>query len=141
MTRPAKFTYQTRTDKVAKRIGDETAQIGWLIAQAGREATVELLSGMRTGKLYKKPGTNVWYRASAPGEPPAVMFGDLRRSIKPEVEVVARVVKSKWGSDMLKAPRLEAGDLSVNLKPRPFIEPSIKKAWPKIERILQRKWW
>lgn len=38
------------------------------------------LTGERTGKMYKVPGTNTYYRASVPGQPPATRLGDLRRS-------------------------------------------------------------
>ena len=41
----------------------------------------ENLRGGRTGKRYKKPGTNVYYTASAPGEFPAVQFGQLIGSV------------------------------------------------------------
>jgi len=44
-------------------------------------AILEKLSGQRTGKRYLVPGTSVTYQASAPGEPPATMLGNLRKSI------------------------------------------------------------
>lgn len=37
----------------------------------------------RSGKVYRKPASNKTYTASAPGEPPALRTGDLRRSFRP----------------------------------------------------------
>jgi len=41
-------------------------------------SVVELLSGTRSGRVYRVPGTKKTYRASAPGEPPAQRTNTLR---------------------------------------------------------------
>lgn len=46
-----------------------------------RKVRENLRGGGRSGKRYKKPGTNVYYTASAPGEYPAIQFNQLRDSV------------------------------------------------------------
>jgi hypothetical protein len=44
-------------------------------------AIKERLSGQRSGRLYVVSRTGLEHQASAPGEPPGVLFGNLRNSI------------------------------------------------------------
>ena len=57
---------------------------GYRAANVLRSASLEVLRGQRGGKIYRKPFTKkATYQASAPGEPPAVRSGTLRRSWQP----------------------------------------------------------
>lgn len=99
--------------------------------------TKEKLSGKRTGRVYRVPGTNRTYTASAPGEPPAVMTGQLRTSIKYRI-VGDMKVTGEVGSELKKAVELEFG--TERIKPRPFLRPTFQEELPKIKNILSRRW-
>lgn len=100
--------------------------------------TKEKLSGKRTGRVYRIPGTNRTYTASAPGEPPAVMTGQLRSSIKYRIVGELQVLRGEVGSELKKAVELEFG--TKKIKPRPFLLPTFQEELPKIKEILSRKW-
>ena len=99
--------------------------------------TKEKLSGDRSGRTYRVPGTKKTYTASAPGEPPAVATGQLRSSIKYRIVGDMRVT-GEVGSGLKKAPMLEFG--TKKMKPRPFLRPTFQEELPKIKEILSRKW-
>lgn len=99
----------------------------------------EKLSGPRTGRVYKVPGTlHKTYTASAPGEPPAVMLGQLRQSIKFAIDATIKGIVGLVGSDLKKAPMLEYG--TSRIKPRPFLRPTFQENIDSIKAILSRKW-
>ena len=80
----------------------------------------------RSGKVYRKPASNKTYTASAPGEPPALRTGDLRRSFRPlaksEIVQSARhphrcevcAVPGRWNQQNFPAP-LRGGDQAEGL--------------------------
>lgn len=93
----------------------------------------------RSGKLYRKPHTaNATYRASAPGEPPALRTGDLRRSWRPlpYAEMVAGEKQYTPGihTDVKYAPMLENG--TAKIAPRPFQDEIKQQAWPEVKQIF-----
>jgi len=100
--------------------------------------TKEKLSGKRTGRVYRVPGTNRTYTASAPGEPPAVATGQLRSSIKYRIVGELQVLRGEVGSELKKAVELEFG--TKKIKPRPFLRPTFQEESPKIKNILSRRW-
>ena len=77
------------------------------------------------------------YRASAPGEPPAVRSGDLRRSWRQrtasESTGKSLTVKPAITTDVKYAPWLDEG--TDRMAPRPFEDPIIEDAKPKIKAI------
>ena len=99
--------------------------------------TKEKLSGKRTGRVYRVPGTNRTYTASAPGEPPAVATGQLRSSIKYRI-VGDMKVTGEVGSELKKAVELEFG--TKRIKPRPFLRPTFQEELSTIKNILSRRW-
>ena len=99
--------------------------------------TKEKLSGKRTGRVYRVPGTKKTYVASAPGEPPAVMTGQLRTSIKYRI-VGDMKVTGEVGSELKKAPMLEFG--TRKMAARPFLRPTFQEELPEIKNILSRRW-
>ena len=103
-----------------------------------RNTTLETLSGTRTGRTYKVTGTSRTYTASAPGEPPAVQLGDLRKSVKAGVDREGGSVFGYVGTELLKGPMLELG--TTNMEPRPWLRPSFEKSLDKIKDILTRVW-
>lgn len=103
-----------------------------------RNQTLETLSGSRTGRTYKVPGTDRTYTASAPGQPPAQASGELRQSIKTSVRGEGKKLIGLVGSDSKHAAPLEFG--TRNMAARPWLRVSFEKALPKIKSILSRKW-
>jgi len=138
MNRKARVGFQSNTNNVVKSIEDVAARRMWQALNHVRSVTVETLSGTRHGKVAQVPGTSRTYIQSAPGEPPAVMLGDLRRSIKIQMEAKRDRLIGYVGSELEKAPKLEFG--SGALKPRPYLRPSFQKAKQRIEEIMGRRW-
>lgn len=76
----------------------------------------------RGGRTYVKINPNRTHKASAPGESPATDLGFLVRSIQIEPDLQnLRVRILSLHSIAPYAKRLEYGDLSRGLQPRPFM--------------------
>ena len=95
------------------------------------------LSGPRSGKKYRVPGTKRYYTASAPGEPPAVRTGRLRNSIKYKLVRGFMRAKGEVGSSLDYAAQLEFG--TSKMAPRPYLRPTYEKERQTIKRILAGK--
>ena len=148
-------------EKSVKKISREVISRGKRSANALRNAELQVLSGQRSGKVYKKPGTygksrskatreligehghqlrgGQLYRASAPGEAPARRNGDLRKSFASYTETSPRggngiTVSAGIRSNTEYADVLERG--SARMARRPYREAIIEKARPEIERIF-----
>lgn len=92
-----------------------------------RNEWLSVLSGSRSGRTYRIPGTRRTYTASAPGEAPAVRFGDLRRSIKITEPVKdGNDIKCYVGSDLIKALHLELG--TRKMRPRPHFRVAVENS-------------
>jgi hypothetical protein len=128
-------------DTVAGIVGQVTAQAksrGFRAANELRNAALQVLRGQRSGRIYKRPHSSSTYTASAPGEPPAVRTGGLRVSWKQQArsEKDGKTVKIRpaiW-TDKKYAPILQEG--THKMAPRPFEEPIIEKAKPKVMTIF-----
>ena len=103
-----------------------------------RSATIEILSGTRSGRIYNVLGTHRQYTASSPGEPPAVQMGDLRKSVKGGVEKEGKSVIGYVGTDLEKGPMLEFG--TRNMSARPWLRPSFEKSSDTIKGIFSKVW-
>ena len=103
----------------------------------GRNQVAKNLSNAtgRTGRRYKKPGTNVWYTASAPGEYPALRFNDLRRSYRVKNISPSEV---QVGSDEEHSLILEKKP--VNKGGRPHLKRSLDEAKPAMLAKLAQRW-
>lgn len=101
------------------------------------------LSGNRSGRVYRVPGTKTLYTASAPGEAPASRTGTLRNAIVMKVTktvntVAAHVGPKKLGPDPGYAFYLEFG--TRKMSPRPFLRPVFKEEKGQVEFILKQGW-
>lgn len=110
--------------------------------------------GPRTGRIYVVPASNFRgrggrsnprknpprHQASAPGEPPAWMNGDLAKSIThsaPKWE--GWIVWTEVGSNKVYARRLEWGGIDsrgIRILPRPYFAPVVLREEEAISRIL-----
>lgn len=129
-----------------------------------RNSALIILRGSRSGRVYKLPGTygkrmskstkaligdyghklkgGRLYRASAPGEPPAVRFGHFRQSWQPTTRALFGSYIARIESDMrtdngkyLLGEILEEGSPGGQMAPRPYQEKILEHAEPKVYRI------
>ena len=96
-----------------------------------RNATLEVLRGSRTGRVYRTPRGSR-YTASAPGEPPAPRTGTLRRSWRPVVSGNNPAIES----NVRYAAYLEYG--TSKMARRPYEEKIVELATPHILRIYSK---
>lgn len=124
-------------------VGDEIERIAKLrvfaAAQHYRSSMLETLGGARSGREYRVRGTRRTYTASAPGEAPASMLGDLRRSVRvSQPETTLDGVRCAVGSDLDKALMLEKG--TSRMAARPAWEPTMRREAGNIAAILEARW-
>ena len=144
MTTPKKASGRLKivVDDTVKKVNREAASRGMRAVNAIRNAELEVLSGKRSGRVYRKPHTKSHYTASAPGEPPARRTGNLRLNWKGTVE------SSSTGSGLRVTAVLESQERystylengTRRMAPRPFKQPISEKAMPEIERIYHEKY-
>jgi hypothetical protein len=111
-----------------------------------RTKTLEVLSGQRSGREYRKPGTKKTYIASAPGEPPAVRFGRLRTSVLMKLikrfgshaSYVGIPNRTKSGEKLAYGVMLEFG--TYNMAPRPWLSVAFKQSRHEVKKILSSRW-
>lgn len=99
-------------------------------------------SGQRTGKVYKVPGTQRKYTASAPGQAPAVMLGNYINSITHKVEMGADTITGTVGTNMKQGKRLEFGFVGTDSKGRRYNQaprPHFKVTYEKNKQKIQNK--
>lgn len=99
------------------------------------------LSGPRSGRVYRVSKTGRLHVASAPGEPPAVLYGRLRQSIAHTGPTwQGLTVSAEVGTNVIYARPLEFGFVNahgVRVLARPHFEPTRLRTEPAIERILE----
>lgn len=144
MTTPKKASGRLKiaVDDTVKNVNREAASRGVRAVNAIRNAELEVLSGKRSGRVYRKPHTKSHYTASAPGEPPARRTGNLRLNWNGTVE------SSITGSGLRVTAVLESQERystylengTRRMAPRPFKQPISEKAMPEIERIYHEKY-
>lgn len=144
MTTPKKASWRLKiaVDDTVKKVNREAASRGMRAVNAIRNAELEVLSGKRSGRVYRKPHTKSHYTASAPGEPPARRTGNLRLNWNGTVE------SSSTGSGLRVTAVLESQERystylengTCRMAPRPFKQPISEKAMPEIERIYHEKY-
>lgn len=105
-----------------------------LAAHELRNASLEVLRGHRSGRLYKRTGYKRRYRASAPGEPPAVRSGTLRRSWRP-MQYGPNHQNPAIESNVPYAGYMENGTPGGKIAPRPYEKRILEKAMPRIREI------
>ena len=98
-------------------------------------------SGGRSGHVYRKPATiTATYTASAPGEPPALRTGTLRRSWRPlpyaEMVGTDKVFTPGIRTDVVYAPYLQDG--TTKMAARPFEDKVKQEAWPDVVQIYSQ---
>ena len=125
--------------KAVKELGEQVTSRGIRVASALRNAELEVLSGSRGGRVYRKPHTKAaTYTASAPGEAPARKSGNLRLNWKLAVK------KSSSGKGTQIISMIESGQDyasilekgSKKIAPRPYKQRILNKAMPEVRSIV-----
>lgn len=93
-------------------------------------AIVDSLQGEKSGREYRVPGTDTMYRASKPGEVPAVRLGDLKRKYSFRTKGMAAEV----GNPLEYAYYLEKG--TNKMAARPHMIPAYNKNRERIQQAL-----
>ena len=128
-----------------KGLQKEASQRTYRASNELRNASLYVLRGKRSGKTYLVPGTRKHYRASAPGEPPAVRTGAFRLSWGTHVHVekkgvhfraVAAIESKERAGGRLLGEMLENG--TGRMKPRPYKQAVIDRAMPKVKALYQK---
>lgn len=103
------------------------AVTGVVVAAMGniRERAIGSMGGAKSGRTY---GT---HQASAPGEAPAILFGQLSNSI--DTQLTGATSGIVFSSDE-KAPHLEFG--TTHMEPRPFFGPAAAEERPEYQAAM-----
>jgi hypothetical protein len=110
-----------------------------------RNASLYVLRGQRNGIRYRIPHTKQTYKASAPGEAPAVRTGIFRLSWGPQVRVERRGNKFYCVSSIesnFRVGKYLLGELlehgTRHMKPRPYKQAVRDRAAPNIKALYQK---
>ena len=102
-----------------------------------RNSATKVLAGERSGKTGRIPNTGASYTMSAPGEPPAVRTGNLRRNWRQYVlageSMSGTRITARIKSDMPYSEFLEQG--TGKMAARPYKQKVRAGAMPKIHQI------
>ena len=101
----------------------------WLQETAAKAMRLMIASmtGQKSGRIYKIPGTDRTYQASAPGQAPAVRTGFLRTSI-----TIGKVNDYEYIIS-IAAPYGKILEFQMN---RPFAIPASTKAWTVFQGVI-----
>jgi hypothetical protein len=128
-----------------KGLEKEVATRAYRAANELRTASLYVLRGRRTGRQYRIPFTGVTYRASAPGEPPAVRTGMFRLSWGTHIHVekvgvhfraVSAIESNLRVGGHLLGDILESG--TSRMDPRPYKQAVIDRALPKVKELYKK---
>lgn len=122
-------------ESVARRITLHMAGNMGRAIRIARDEAQDSFMRAKSGRFYRR-SSGEKYRASAPGEPPAIKDGNLSRSIKTMVLVRAAFVAGILSANTRYARFLELG--TTRMLPRPYLRPAIMKKKSEIVRELQR---
>lgn len=128
-----------------KGVRQEVARRAYRASSELRNAELHVLRGQRSGRMYRVPNTKRKYRASAPGEPPAVRTGVFRLSWGTHVRVeengghfhaVSAIESRERAGGRPLGEMLENG--TNRTAPRPYKQKVIDRALPQIKAIYQK---
>ena len=122
-------------EKVTSEIPKQMASRAYRASNELRNSALSVLSGSRSGRSYRVPGTKRYYTASAPGEPPAVRTGAFRLSWQPRTFPGGTTVLSRIETGIGYAEWLENGTPGGQMAPRPHHQRIQDQAMPKIVAI------
>ena len=123
---------------VARKLIKEGSEKNVLSAlMVWHKSLMEVLSGSRSGKVYKVPMTSRSYTASAPGEAPAIATSTLKTTYKFKMETSFPTPMGIIGSPQKHAYMLEYG--TPNMKPRPHLKRAYNEKKKEIHEALGKR--
>ena len=126
-----------KVSEVRAKVNNQVVSRGVRAVNAIRNAELEVLKGIRSGKTDRKYPFRSTYTASAPGEPPARRTGNLRMhwngNVKTQSNGGGVKVIAELEAQEPYATYLENG--TSHMAARPFVEKIKEKATPDIEKI------
>lgn len=136
----ASVDFEAICKQITEDIKHQMESRSYRAANELRNASQLVLRGQRSGRRYRVPGTNRYYTASAPGEPPAVRTGVFRMSWQPSAHVIFGSYISRIESTArTDNGRYLLGELLENgtskMAPRPHQDRILEKAEPDIVKI------
>lgn len=142
----ASIDFEAKWTELTDSIKRQMTSRGYRAANELRNASLLVLRGQRSGRVYRVPNTKQRYTASAPGEPPANRTGIFRLNWTPnthvetrgKTHVVVSAVESKVRTDngkYLLGEILEKG--TKRIAPRPHHDRIREKALPAIKKIYE----
>lgn len=128
---------RVEVDETVKRLNQKARSRARRAANALRNSATKVLAGERHGKEGRVPNTRAKYTMSAPGEPPAVRTGNLRRNwrqyVLAEEHTGGTKITARIKSDMPYSDYLDQG--TSKMAARPYKEKVKDGAMPKINEI------
>ena len=128
------MTIIDNTEAILDRFNHEHEARLVAAGQEWHKGVVKILRGNRSGRIYKVPGTEQTYRASAPGEAPASRLGDLRTSYK----FIVKKSEALIGTPLHYAVDLEHG--TRKMAPRPHLQKAYHQNRERITAHLRGRW-
>lgn len=132
--------------QVVESVKGEAEYRASLASREMKMASDFVLSGKRSGRVYMSPKFRAFYRASAPGEPPAKRTGRFKESwhgtsYSREKEDGSVMIHSALKSSYVVG-KVNLGKLlehgSRHMAARPYEDAVVERALPKIEKIYKR---
>ena len=128
---------RVEVDETVRQLNQEARSRARRAVNVLRNSAMKVLAGERHGKKRPVPHTSKKYTASAPGEPPAVRSGNLRRNWRQYVLAEAHLggtrITARLKSDMPYSEYLEQG--TKKMAARPYKQKVKDGAMPKINEI------
>lgn len=119
---------------IMRQIEDELDKRMKKAAMAVNGEVKRVLTGRRSGRLYRVPATRRFYTASSPSEAPAVRLGALRQSYEFDIQGRGFNAVGIVGSRLKYAPMLEKG--TSRMAPRKHLMPAFLNKAAEVERIF-----
>ena len=128
---------RVEVDETVKRLNQEARSRARRAVNVLRNSATSVLAGERHGKKGRVPNTHAKYTMSAPGEPPAVRTGNLRRNwrqyVLAEEHMSGTRITARIKSDMPYSEFLEKG--TSKMAARPYKDKTKDMAMPEINEI------
>lgn len=135
----ARFTFQDNSGEAIRALDDaQENRLLEAVTEWHAGVVEDMLTGTRSGREYRIPGSSRTYRASRPGEAPATVTGRLRSSFQFRVREEGGKKVGEVGSPLDYALYLEKG--TKRMAPRPHLVPAYYKREDNIKSALQREW-
>lgn len=134
MSSRARIQVTNNTAGLAGALHEEAKRKALQVGHIIRNRVLLGMAGPKTGRWYRVPGTKKLYRASAPGEYPAVRTDALRSSIKVALRGSGgNVTHVEVGTSVPYGAHLEKGL-------RPFLSKAALEEQARILQILGTGW-